>query len=189
MIKKYNSVSEMVKDISSNSELADSVAKEIRNRRMAKFLFSQRCKHNLTQKQMAEKIECSQSRVSKIENSYDRDISVGDLLDYAKALDLQLEMGFRHHSARIVDLIKYHAFKIKAYLNQLATLAQDDEEMGKGVAKFHLEAKHNIDRLIASSFSKLSIIKKLRISDKTNIHISEPIDKLATLRESDLIRK
>jgi hypothetical protein len=61
--------------------------------------------------------------------------------------------------------------------------------MGKGVAKFHLEAKHNIDRLIASSFSKLSIIKKLRIPDKTNIHISEPIDKLATLRESDLIRK
>ena len=101
---------------------------------------------------------------------------------------MQLEMGYRHHSARIVDLIKYHAFKIKDYLNRLATLAQNDEEMEKGVAKFHLEAKHNIDRFIANSFSKLSVIRKQRIPEKTDIHISAPIDKLSELKESDVVR-
>lgn len=188
MIKKYSTVSEMIKDTSSDSAFANTVAKEIENKRMVKFLFSQRCKHNLTQKQMAGKIGCSQGRISKIENSFDRDISVGDLLDYAKALDLQLEIGYRHRSARIVDLIKYHAFKIKHYLNQLAILAQNDEEMEKGVAKFHLEAKHNIDKFIASSFSKLNVIRKQRIPEKTDIHISAPIDKLHDLKESDVIR-
>lgn len=177
----------MIKDMSADSDFANTVSKEIENKRMGKFLFAQRCKHSLTQKQLAEKIGCSQGRVSKIENSYDRDISIGDLLDYAKALDLQLEMGYRHHSARIVDLIKYHAFKIKHYLNQLAIMSQNDEEMEKGVAKFHLEAKHNIDRFIATSLSKLNVVKKLRIPEKTDIHISAPIDKLANLKESDVV--
>lgn len=181
-------MSEMIKDMSSDAAFANAVTKEIENKRIGKFLFSQRCKHDLTQKQMAEKIGCSQGRISKIESSYDRDISIGDLLDYAKALDLQLEMGYRHHSARIVDLIKYHAFKIKDYLNQLATLAQNDENMEEGVAKFHLEAKHNIDKFIANSFSKLNIIRKLRIPETTDIHISAPIDKLSKLKESDVVR-
>ncbi|MFH0772461.1 MAG: hypothetical protein V1933_07565 [Candidatus Omnitrophota bacterium] len=66
------------------------------------------------------------------------------------------------YSARIVDLVKYHAFKIKDYLNQLAALAQNDDEMESGVARFHLEAKHNIDKFIAGSFSKLNIVRKLR---------------------------
>ncbi len=182
-------MSEMIKDMSSDSAFASTVVKEIENKRMGKFLFSQRCRHNLTQKQMAAKIGCSQGRVSKIENSYDRDISVGDLLDYAKALDLELEMGYRHRSARIVDLIKYHAFKIKHYLNQLATLAQNDEEMERGVARFHLEAKHNIDKFIAISFSKLDVIRKQRILEKTDIHISAPIDNFPKLKESDVVRK
>ena len=190
MIKKYSTVSEMAKDMSSDSAFANALSKEIENKKMAKFLFSQRCKHNLTQKQMAEKIECSQGRISKIENSYDRELSIGDLLDYAKALNLQLEMGYRHHSARIVDLIKYHAFKIKDYLNQLAALAQNDDEMEGGVARFHFEAKHNIDKFIADSFSKLNIVRKLQkqIPEKTDIHISAPIDKLHNLKESDVVR-
>ena len=72
---------------------------------------------------MAEKIGCTQSKVSKIESAYNAELSVQDLLDYGKVMNLELELGYRHRSVKIVDMIKYHAFKIKNLFDQLTDLA------------------------------------------------------------------
>lgn len=114
MAKSYKNVEEMVKDLSGDSKFRDSVLHEIKSKTISKFLFALRCENNLTQKQLADEINCTQSRVSKIENAYDSNITGKDLLDYGKALNLQLQIGYRRNKKiRIVDLIKYHAFKIK----------------------------------------------------------------------------
>jgi transcriptional regulator with XRE-family HTH domain len=176
MRKRYNDVLEMIKEISADSDFKNLASKEIDEKRISKFLFVLRCKANLTQKQIAEKMDCSQGRISKIESALDREICIRDLLDYAKALNLQLEIGYRHHSMKIVDLIKYHAFKIKQYLNQLTDLAKEDESIKNGIAKFHLEAFINIGKIISDSISKLDILPKKRIHEKTAIHISTPFD-------------
>lgn len=184
MSKKYNNVMEMIKDLSSDSAFKDTASKEINDKKVGKFLFYLRCKHNLTQKQIAEKMDCTQSRISKIESSYDKDLSVNDLLDYAKVLNLQLEIGYRNRSAKIADLIKYHAFKIKEYLSQLASLAKDDEALQVGVARFHLEAFANISVMISNSYSKLDIANKKRVEEKSPIHISAPFENSPKLEES-----
>ena len=176
MRKLYKNVKEMVKDVSLDPSFNNLLSKEIDGKRIAKFLFYLRCKNNLTQKQLAEKIGCTQSKISKIESAYNTELSVQDLLDYGKAMNLQLDLGYRHPSVKIVDMIKYHAFKIKHLFDQLTDLAKDDKELNVSIAKFHLEAFFNIDKILKDSFSKLDIIKKRLPGTKSNVHISAPIE-------------
>ena len=133
----------MVDSLSDSRKFKERVEKEVKNRQLVKFLIMLRCKESLTQAQIAKKIGCTQSRISKIEGSEDSELSIGDLVDYAKALDLKLEIGYRKPSAKIVDLIKYHALRISAYLNQLVDMAKDkqDEVMVYDLAELIIQAK------------------------------------------------
>ena len=134
----------------------------------------------------------SQSKISKIEDAFDQDITIKDLLDYGKALNLHLEIGYRHPSAKVVDLIKYHAFKIRSYLNMLTGLAKDDEKLKESIADFHLEALFNICKIIAVSLSKLDFTQKVKKKEEQLIHFSAPIEKLKELEklaESNFVRK
>jgi transcriptional regulator with XRE-family HTH domain len=49
----------------------------------------------LTQAQMAAKLRCSQSRISKIEDSQDADLSLGDIQAYARIVGLKLKLDLR----------------------------------------------------------------------------------------------
>lgn len=173
MSQKYKNVSSLIKGMSTDNQSRDMSLQEIKNRSVSRFLFASRCKHNMTQKQLADKIGCSQGRISKIETSYDRYISIGDLLDYANALNLQLEVGFRHHSIKLVDLIKYHAFKIDENLEKLRKLAEDDDQIKEAIKNFHGEALFNIGKIVLSSLAKMDIGQK-KMQEKTPIHISAP---------------
>lgn len=174
---RYKNVLEMIESISTDGTFKALVNKEIKEKQLAKFLFYLRCTHNLSQKQLAEKIKCSQSRISKIEHSIDKDLTIKDLLDYAKVLNLRLEIGYRHPSVKTVDLIKYHAFKIKDYLNQLIELAKDDETLIEKIGEFHAEALFNIIKIISGSLVKLDFKQKKQKKDISRIHISPPLEK------------
>ena len=183
MGKKFKDVSEMVSELSKDEKFKKETVETIKKRGLAKFLFFLRCDQKLTQKELAKKIGCSQGRVSKIESSQDEDLGVKDLLDYGNALSLQLQFGYRDKSPKRTDLIKYHAIKIKQYFDELVKLAEKDEEMIKGLAKFHIEGIFNITGMIAESLAKLK--KKLpETMTKEAIHISAPLqDKLATIKQ------
>jgi len=186
MGKRVNNVSELVEEISSTERFKKKFAKEIQSKSVAKFLFSLRCNHKLTQKQLAEKVRCSQSRISKIESSYDYKLAIKDLTDYADALNLQVELGYRSPSVKIVDVIKYHAFKIKLYLEQLTKLAEEDEALNEGVKQFHGETVYNLIKITLDSLSKLNISKKeIHPKEREQIHISAPID----IKEINQIKK
>jgi len=183
MGKKFKDVSEMVSELSKDKKFKKETVETIKKRGLAKFLFFLRCDQKLTQKELAKKIGCSQGRVSKVESSQDEDLGVKDLLDYGNALSLQLQFGYRDKSPKRTDLIKYHAIKIKQYFDELVKLAEKDEEMIKGLAKFHIEGIFNITGMIAESLAKLK--KKLpETMTKEAIHISAPLqDKLATIKQ------
>ena len=186
MNKKANNVSDLLKNVGASKSLKENVEKEIQKRSLSKFLFALRCEHKLTQKEIATKIGCSQSRISKIETSYDDEITIKDLMDYGKALNLQLEMGYRARSVKIVDLIKYHAFKIKNYLEDLTKLAGDDESLSQSILSFHKEALINIVKFISDSGAKLNIVKKKKYSNKSEpVHISSPIEAFGIGKNED----
>lgn len=186
--KTYGSVEEMIQDLSVDSEFKKEALQEIKNRALSRFLSSLRCSQGLKQKEMAAKMGCTQSRISKIENAHDKDISVKDLLEYGDVLDLKLEIGFRKQGeVEIVDLIKYHAFKIRDYLDTLAKLAGKDKTMVEGVSAFFGEAFFNMVNIIQDSASKL---KKTGSKEKPKapIYISSPLqeDSNAYNKEKEL---
>lgn len=174
MEKKYNKVSDLIKDISESEKVKEGTIKEIESTSLSKFLFFLRCEHKLTQGELAEKIGCSQSRVSKIESSYDADLTVKDFLDYGKALNLRLEVGYRQKNVKITDLIKFHVVKAREYLTQLTDMVDGDEAISKGVIGFIKDFLYNMFDAVAANLQKLQVNKNVHES-KDLIHISHPL--------------
>ena len=184
MGKKYSNVSDLTRSISSDEKTKERTLREIKRTSLAKFLFFLRCEHNVTQKKLAEKIGCSQSRISKIESSYDRDLTVKDLIDYGCALDLQLQFGYRHKNVKIADLIKYHIMRTRDYLSSLTELAKGDEIIAKGVLAFVEGMIGFFSSSVMETMLKLDITKKKTTREaKDLIHISPPLKEKTELTE------
>jgi len=78
----YRRVAEAVRELSIKTKLIDQ-------------LIIARVAIGLTQAQMAAKLRCSQSRISKIEDSHDADLSLGDIHAYARIVGLKLTLDLR----------------------------------------------------------------------------------------------
>jgi len=189
MEKTFNSVDEMLKASGVDDGFRKDIQEEINKKQIAQSLFSLRCKENLTQAQMAEKLKCSQSRISKIENSYDKDLCVGDLLDYAAALNLNVEIGIVPQM-KLVDKIKYHAFAIKHYAEELAHLAKEDKTMVEGVSRFFYDAVFNLVNIVAGAAKKLHEPKALQsgLSVSTSLNRSDNLDTKMTDTNVECVR-
>ncbi len=157
MGKKHKTFRAMVEDFAQTNALKEDVRQEIEKRSLSKFLFFLRCDRNLTQKELADLIGCGQSRISKIEGAYDEDLTIKDLLDYAKALKLQLDLGYSDPKMSIVDQIKFHATEIKRSLERLRNLVKGDPSIANGIINFHEEALYNFIRLVGDSLAKIKI--------------------------------
>src|ERR1700726_538855 len=86
--RQYDDVVAMVQDL-----LGESFAEELRDgiarRRLVKRLFVLRSAQGLSQSDIAEKMGCTQSRISKLESGSDADLRLGDLQTYADALGFE----------------------------------------------------------------------------------------------------
>jgi len=78
----YRRVAEAVRQLSAKTKVIDQ-------------LILARVAAGLTQSQMAAKLRCSQSRISKIEDSQDADLSLGDIQAYARIVGLKLQLDLR----------------------------------------------------------------------------------------------
>ncbi|MEA3280894.1 MAG: helix-turn-helix transcriptional regulator, partial [Thermodesulfobacteriota bacterium] len=116
--------------------------------------FVMRCAAGKTQADMAKALGCTQGSISKLENSCTDVIKVGDLLAYAKALDLNSSISF-HKGMTSVESVKYHAFEIQKHLDHLANLAKRDDDILNGVKKFYGEALFNILHIFEKSAKNL----------------------------------
>lgn len=172
MGKKYNTVLEMVNEISADKNFNKSLEKEIKGKQISKTLFTMRCKRGLTQSQLSEKTRFSQGKISKIERAFDTDLTVKDLAAYCSALNMRVEIGFSDMRMTMVDQVKYHFFKLKNLLDEMRNLAKGDKSMEEGVKKFTEEAFVNI------SFGLLDCLRKVHFKEekKSPIHVSNPIN-------------
>ena len=177
MAKQYKSVTDLITSLSEDEHFKKNAVKQISENGLGKFLAFLRCDHRLTQKEFAEKIGCSQGRVSKIEAAKDDSLSIKDFIDYGNALGLELEIGYRPKKMTWVDMVKYHAFHMQTYLNRMVEVAKEDKAIEAGVLDFHLEALKNVPTMILESMSKLprSPFNKVVDASKAKVHISGPI--------------
>jgi transcriptional regulator with XRE-family HTH domain len=145
----------MVSETSEGSSFKELFENRLRARRIVKDLMVQRAVQQLSQKEIAEKIGCTQSRISKLETTDDADLRLGDLAKYADALGLRVNIVLESKECTPVSRIKKFAFQIKHELDKLASLAAQDHLIAKGVSDFVGEAFFNLVKILQDSAKKL----------------------------------
>ena len=79
--KKYANVSDLVRD-TSEREFADEFDKYQADRTLVNCLKVLRTAHGVTQAELASRMGCVQSKVSKLESSTDAELNFGDAICY-----------------------------------------------------------------------------------------------------------
>ena len=153
MKKKYTSVGQMVRE-TTDASFANAFEERLHDRRIVKDLMVLRASRGLSQAEVAEKMGCTQSRISKLESAKDSDLALGDLANYAAALGFRLGVVLEPKGSTPVGRVKKLAFQIKDELERLAGLAREDEKIAQGVAAFLNEAFFNLVRILQESAKK-----------------------------------
>jgi transcriptional regulator with XRE-family HTH domain len=155
--KRYKNVSELVQATSPDAEFKDEFEKRIGRRRIVKQLVAMRAVKGFSQQDIADRLHCTQSRVSKLEGMYDEDARLGDLQHYASVVDCAFVAGLQPRDMKPVDKVKCHVFAIKKHMDDLAELAKADEKVADGVARFFSELFFNFARLFGDSVKRLPL--------------------------------
>ncbi len=92
--RTYRSVDEMLRG-HGYRRVADAVRQLSAKTRLIDQLILARVAAGLTQAQLAAKLRCSQSRISKIEDSQDADLCLGDIQAYARIVGLKLQLDLK----------------------------------------------------------------------------------------------
>ncbi len=146
---RFTSVSAMIQETSEDADLAKNVERRISERQLVKHLIAHRVKNGMSQQDVAERLGCKQSRISKLESRSDGNIRLGDLEKYAEAIGLQFRMVLAPQEQTIVDEVKHHAFRIKCLFRQLVNMTKGDPEIADGISEFVcIEAPFNLHRLV-----------------------------------------
>lgn len=149
--KRYRDVAQMVREVVEEKDFADDFEKHLAQRQIVKFLMTLRAVAGMSQADIAEKLKCSQSRISKLESSIDSDLRISDLASYAAALGFKTEIMLIPPGWTAVKEVKYHALCIKRIFDHLAGLAEKDHSIAKGVANFFNEARFGLGRILQDS--------------------------------------
>lgn len=185
--RKYGSVADMIRDVlPEDKELTHELSEQMKKRHFVRRLANLRNSKDISQDDVAQQIGCGQSRVSKLENGFDADLSIGDLQGYAKALECELGIVLRSRKMTIVDEVKLHAGCIKHCFDRLNELAEKDEIVAKGVAEFHVEALLNLVNIVKNSSTNLSEIRRNGDSLRVSLQLEESCDDDEPLDEHQL---
>ncbi len=154
--KRYDSVPEMARDLSEDRAFADAVTKKIEERNIISHLMAMRALQGLSQQDIAAKMGCTQSRVSKLETGKDDDLRIGDFHAYAEALGLELFILMASKEAPpIAEQIKCHVAALRRLFADLSKLVGTDDAMVKGMLKL------GIDTASAAAMALAGLVKDI----------------------------
>ncbi len=151
MAKRYTNVADVLKSMDLPAAQKKRQVDYINARQLSRLLTVMRSQKKMSQAKAAEKLGWTQGRVSKLETKEDRQISVGDLLDYSDALGMEMSLVFLPKKMKIVDRVKVHAFEMIKLLQHLVKLSKGDAHMEKAVTAFHDECFVNIAKMVGDS--------------------------------------
>lgn len=135
--------------------LQNEVEEQITRRSLVHALVFTRNNYGITQAQVAERLGCRQSRISKLENGYDDDLRVRDIRAYAQAIDANVVISLEPGANPAVAGVRYHLKTLVGLLRELQELAGYDEQIATGVLKFHHELLMLLAEVIAKSTERL----------------------------------
>lgn len=153
--RRYKSVPEMVRDLSPDAQFADSVEKRIAERNIINHLMARRSLLEMSQKDIADHMRCTQSRISKLENGKDDDLSIGDFHGYTDALGFEMVIMLAPKNRTVADDLRHHAGAMQKLIGRLCELAGNDQEIIKGALGLIAQTAAGFTSAIDSFLKKL----------------------------------
>lgn len=144
--KEEGVVNALAAELGCEKETAELVYKRIQARRLVKMLMSERVRHNLSQKEIAAKMDCSESKISRMESSNDVDLNFGDILAYARATGINISIMLDDSTLPNATRIKHCVLVIASMLRHLTDLAKEEDEddsIRNAINKFQVEVLMN----------------------------------------------
>lgn len=156
---------DLLRRATDNEEVIEKTKKRIADRQLMRRLTIERMRSGLSQAEIAKKMGCSQTKVSKMENGIDDDLRLGDLGQYLEAFGLHMRLIISPRAHTYVDQVKQHAFFIKRAMEKLSELAHQDKDIAAGVSDFVCkEALYNFLSMIVGVAKRLPVES---LDDKT----------------------
>lgn len=152
---RFSSVLDLVKATAGDAQV-QSFEKYLEEAQIVRAMIGFRAAAGLTQEDVASRMECSQSAVSKLEHSSDGDLTLRDIAKYLGATDERLLIAIGKQPS-LVERIKESAMCLKHDLDRLADLSvnTDDTKLRNGISSFFGEAWFNLSTIVFDAAQKL----------------------------------
>ena len=134
MENRESSESEMVYGAAQVEALDEEVEDPQGEYDVSRALSDLRCSHKLTQEELAERAGCTQSKISRIENSSNDRLKLDDLTMYARAFNMQVSIDFTRESSS-ADATERLARQIRNGLVDVAERARHEGAADEGAKK------------------------------------------------------
>ena len=154
--KRFASVRDLVKATAANDDQIREFDRRIRGSAIVNALVRSRAAACMTQADVAERMDRTQSAVSKLEHSTDAELSLQDIASYMHATGGRLNLGIGKQPNR-VERIKELAICLEGELKSLADLSSnsDDHAIRQSINGFFGEAWFNFFKILCDATSRL----------------------------------
>ena len=134
MEERYASVLEMVRDTVPDETFHDELEGRLAECSVSRAMSTLRCSQKITQEELAERAGCTQSKISRIENSSNDRLKLNDLAIYARAFNMQVSIDFAQESST-ADAIGRLARQITSGLDEVAERVKQEGAADEGAKK------------------------------------------------------
>ena len=113
--KRYSRVIDLVRDIHKDSpEFVKEVEERIEAMDIGYSLASARSQNGVSESEMAKRLGCDEAKIWAMEYARNDSVKVGDMIDYAKALDTNFFLRVVGRDDTVVDEIQFYAFELQS---------------------------------------------------------------------------
>ena len=158
MDKGNTSVAMLAAELAGDGEAKARVEAHQAETRFVRAMIDMRTGKELSQRDIAKRMNVAPSKVCRMEACADKDLNLGDVAQYAKALGMDMSILFDDPALPAADRIKHHVFAAHDLLEQLRALAQQvggDDTISAKIKQFYGEVLFNFMRGVGDSYSKL----------------------------------
>ena len=160
--RRYTSVAELMRVEGVSSDVQTHYQEIVNATRIVHQLAQLRHIAGLTQEQMAEKLNVTQSAVSKLESGRDEDLTVGQIREYAKVSGERISLLFGKPLTH-VEAVKICANGMRHHLTSLAQLAHKGDDMEREIQAFFGEAFFNVLNILAGCQNAMPNGEKIEV--------------------------
>ena len=188
MKKKLAGAAMLAADLAGDPMAAERVEAHQNDTSFVRELTSMRVARKLTQRELAAEMGVGPSKVCRIESSINKDLNLGDVLMYTKALGVNMSVMFDDPALPASDRIKHHVIAVHGLLEQLRKLAHqvgDEDTISVKIKQFYGEVLLNFAIRFGDSYAKLPGANPIRLDQaKASSKADTPDNKTICTAES-----